>query len=201
MRSAGAGLGLTPQQVAVTLAGHPPLAGAPGGPTAPAIEHDPHIAHLMMRRFDDLTPLDPATAELVRPWRPLIRRAMARERPDRRRRREADRAARADLVRHVPRADAPLDPRTPGNAFGRTTSHPSRARGPMPFRVCLALWSMGFGAVLITRLAAEAGVPTSVSAITRMLKQARHRFDGAVAVRCRDLATELDIRPLPIIPR
>lgn len=162
-------------------------------------EIDPYIAWLMMRRHREFAPLDPATAALVRPWRRIVRKVIAREAPRDRARRETEAKARADLVRYVPRADAPLDPQKAGNAFGRVSSRRGTDRARFPFRIAIALWAMGFGAVRISRIAEAGGRPIGVSTISRMLVQSRRGFAGAVGVTCRALASEFVSRPFPRI--
>ena len=160
-------------------------------------EIDPYIAWLMMRRHREFAPLDPATAALVRPWRPIVRKFIAREAPRDRARRETDAEARADLVRYVPRADAPLDPQQAGNAFGRISSRRGTDRARFPFRIAIALWAMGFGALRISRIAALGRCRVGVSTISRVLVQARRHFPGAATAPCAALAAELTSRPFP----
>lgn len=169
-------------------AGDGPATGAadhPSPPT-PAIAHpfaalhlDPELAERLLQHCKDLTPLPPAAARLIAPWRKPLRIELARELPGPRLQRLNRAAARARVLRYVPRLDA-RDPR-PG----------------IPLRICMGLWGLGCGAKAIARIAERARCATSKSSIGRLFKQAQTPFPGAERVEAGELARALDRRPLP----
>lgn len=159
----------------------------------------PGIVALLFERYPEFCLLDPALAELVRPWRRPLEAELARESPIERRRRLNRAAQRADVVCHVPEPTAPLDHAAAQNAYG-CTDLAGRSRSEIPMRMCVALWCLGLGARPITRIARAARMHTSKSAVGRMCKQAEQPFAGSQAVKGSDLALEIKKRPLPPLP-
>lgn len=164
------------------------------------VQVDPHdipadVLAVVMERYKALRPLGPELAGLVGPWRRPLEIELAREGPGPRQQRLNRAALRAGFVCHVPHPGAPMDPSAARNAFGRT-ERLGRRRRTLPMRVCLGLWSLGFGGPAIARITAETQWPTSKSSVARMLKQARNPFPGSQAVKAAVLAIEVADRPL-----
>lgn len=155
---------------------------------------DPSVVQLMMQRYREFEPLDPEWSRVVEPWRTAMRAEIDGEDKIGRRRRVVAIDERAEITCYVPPITAPLDHEALPNAYGRYA--PGSPRGALPMRIAVALWALGFGAVRIARIAREVGIHSSPSAVGRVLKQTRRRFDGAEAVLAGPLAAELRTRPL-----
>lgn len=173
----------------------------PASDEAPVWLHDlpPDVVALIIERYKEFRPLGPQLAALVGPWRRPLRLEIARESPALRKRRLNRAARRADDTCHVPSPSAPLDHTVAHNAYGAVDRSGRRPR-LIPMRICMGLWSLGFGAPTITRIAESAAMPTSKSAVDRICKQARRPFDGSQAIKGVDLALEIAKRPLPYSP-
>lgn len=153
------------------------------------------IVRMAMARYEDLRPLEPALAGLVGPYRASLKIALAEERSGPRQQRLNRAKDRADRMCHVPHHEASLDPAVEHNAFGQVTRS-GRRRCPMPMRVCVGLWCLGFGAPAIASIAARTRWPASKSSVTRLIKQSQRPFSGAVEIKGAALAMEVAQRPL-----
>lgn len=168
------------------------------GASAPVTQHEipPEVLARMVEHYKEFKPLDSAAARLVAPWRRLMEAEVSKELPGPRQQRLRRAKARSDLVRYVPRADAPTDPGAVGNAYGRFDKI-GRPRATMAMRPCIGMWGAGLGSPKISTITKKTEWPTSKTSIDRMIRQSRRRFPGAEAVKISDLVLEVWRRPLP----
>lgn len=154
------------------------------------------ISRELIERLVERPPLEAEAAPLVAPWRHLAKLSLAGEGAGPRLQRMNRAKSRADLIRYVPRLSASMDPAEPENAYGRLAKV-GRIRETIAMRPCLGMWGKGLGAPKIAEITQDTKWPTSRSSVSRMIRQAKDPFPGAVAVKVSDLVLETWNRPMP----